>query len=329
MTGSLFTMITTEIESLASCPLCHKSTGHVLATQLRRGSGIVYCCADCQHGFLMSGAALDAKTYYAENYRQEYSHNAQAAATNAREIFDIYSHYQRDRLLAISPYLVPSTRLLEVGASSGQFLVNIMDRVAQVHAIELDKACCAFMQSELGVSADSEYLRESAFAGETYDVVCSFQVAEHVPNPVDFLCDLRQSTKAGGAIFVEVPNLNDPLLSVWDVNSYRKFFYHSAHLHYFTEGSLRKTAELAGFKPDQIAISFTQDYNLLNHLNWVMNDAPQATCNVGLSEIRLAGANQAIASWLTEKLTKLNVEYIQKLVDAKATSNLMMVLKNV
>lgn len=322
-------MIATAHNLSAFCPLCHTPTSSVLATELRRGAGIVYYCDACHHGFLVPDQALDAKTYYAENYRQEYSHNAEAAATNAREIFDVYRHYQWGRLEAISPYLNEATTLLEVGASSGQFLANIKNRVALVNAIELDKACCAFMQAELGISAESEFLRESSFADDTYDVVCSFQVMEHVADPAAFLRELHQSVKKGGTIFVEVPNLHDPLLSVWKVNSYQKFFYHSAHLHYFTEDSLKKAATLAGFRPDQVEISFVQDYNILNHLNWLMNDAPQATCNVGLSEIEFHGSNQEISSWLTGQVRKLNDEYIAMLVGAKATSNLMMVLKNV
>jgi len=289
---------------------------------------MVYYCGACQHGFLVPDQVIDAKAYYAENYRQEYSHNAEAAATNAREIFEVYRHYQRDRLESILPYLSTATKLLEVGASSGQFLVNIKSRVAQVHAIELDKACCQFMQTELGIRADAEFLQDSVFANESYDVVCSFQVMEHVEEPVSFLRELRQSTKNGGTIFVEVPNLHDPLLSVWNINAYQKFFYHSAHLHYFTENSLKKVATDAGFLPEQIKITFTQDYNLLNHLNWIMNDAPQSTCHVGLSEICFQGGNQEISSWLTGEMKKLNIEYMAKLVAAKATSNMMMVLKN-
>jgi 2-polyprenyl-3-methyl-5-hydroxy-6-metoxy-1,4-benzoquinol methylase len=318
----------TEFTQPELCPLCHTSTNSVLATELRRGAGIVYYCDTCNHGFLLPDQAIDAKKYYAENYRQEYSHNSEAAPTNAREIFDVYRNYQRDRLEVISPFLRETSSLLEVGASSGQFLVNMKDRIKQVHAIELDKACCSFMQKELGIRADSEFLRESMFAGEKYDVVCSFQVMEHVVNPVSFLQELHQSVKKGGTIFVEVPNLKDPLLSVWNVSSYQKFFYHSAHLHYFTENSLRKVAIDAGFMPDQIEISFTQDYNILNHLNWVMNNAPQANCIVGLSEIELNGTNQEISNWLTGEMRRLNDEYIGKLVSAKATSNLMMVIKN-
>jgi len=320
-------MITKKYNSSASCPLCSGMTSQVLTTELRRGTGVVYYCEPCQHGFLVPDQNLDTKTYYAESYRQEYSHNAEVAATNASEIFKVYRHYQRDRISAISPYLTETTKLLEVGASSGQFLVNIKDRVAQVSAIELDKACCTFMQTELSISADSDFLRESIFRDETYDVVCSFQVMEHVISPVTFISELYQSTKEGGTIFIEVPNLHDPLLSVWNVEAYKTFFYHSAHLHYFTESSLRKTAMDAGFSADKIEISFTQDYNVLNHLNWVMNNVPQATCNVGLNEIEFSGNNQEISKWMTEQMRKLNEEYIAKLLNAKATSNMMMVLK--
>jgi 2-polyprenyl-3-methyl-5-hydroxy-6-metoxy-1,4-benzoquinol methylase len=322
-------MIITKHSHQAACPLCHGQTDNVLSTKLRRGSGIVFYCEACHHGFLSENQATDAKTYYAENYRQEYSHNAEAAATNAREIFDVYKNHQRDRLKEIVPYLSVSTELLEVGASSGQFLVNIKDRVARVNAIELDKACCAFMSAELGIEADSEFLRESKFADQQYDVICAFQVLEHVEDPVVFLRELRQSAKKGATLFIEAPNLNDPLLSIWNVEAYQKFFYHSAHLHYFTETSLKKAAMLAGFSEAQIEVSFTQDYNLLNHLNWIMNNAPQATCNVGLSEIGLSGTDDEMSTWLTGKMKVLNDEYIARLVNNKATSNMMMVIQNV
>lgn len=314
--------------STATCPLCASETSEILAHQLRRGNGMVRYCPACDHGYLVQEQAVDAKEYYGELYRQEYSHNSEAAATNAREIYRVYKDYQQDRLHHISPHLTASSQLLEVGASAGQFLIHIKDKVSEVNAIELDKACCAFLGNELGIEADAEFLENSRFAGRTYDVVCAFQVIEHVENPVEFLKTLRQATKKGGAIFIEAPNLHDPLLSVWDVPTYRKFFYHSAHLHYFTQSSLSKVARDAGFSPDQIEISFTQDYNVLNHLHWIMNDGPQANCHVGLSEISLRGPSQEIAAWLTEEVQALNRKYIAKLISAKCTSNMLMKLRH-
>jgi 2-polyprenyl-3-methyl-5-hydroxy-6-metoxy-1,4-benzoquinol methylase len=314
--------------AVATCPLCTSETSEILAHQLRRGSGMVRFCPACDHGYLVQEQVVDAKEYYGELYRQEYSHNAEAAATHAREIYRVYKNYQQDRLHHISPHLTARTRLLEVGASAGQFLIHVKDKVNEVNAIELDTACCAFLSGELDIEADAEFLENSRFADQIYDVVCAFQVIEHVEQPVEFLKTLRQATKKGGTIFIEAPNLHDPLLSVWDVPTYRKFFYHSAHLHYFTDASLSKVARDAGFRPDQIEISFTQDYNLLNHLHWIMNNGPQADCHVGLSEINLRGSNQEIAAWLTEEVRSVNRKYMAKLIAAKCTSNMLMKLRH-
>lgn len=307
------------------CPICRRPTDTILSTRLRRGTGTVFYCPACDHGFLV-GKTFDAKDYYANEYRKEVSHAADGAATNARELFDVYSKYQSERLRIISPLLSRATAVLEVGASAGQFLTHVKDRVAKADAIELDKSCSDFMRDELGINTDSEFLRESRFADERYDIVCSFQVLEHVEDPVAFLRDLRISMKPGAKAFIEVPNLRDPLLTVWDVPSYHPFYYHAAHLHYFTDKSLRKVAEMAGFAPSQAEIIFTQDYNLLNHLSWVMNGTPQPTCDVGLSPVELSGPNKEITGWLNERMRDLNAEYIAKLSKAGATSNLMMVL---
>lgn len=313
---------------VSRCPLCSCGTTHVLATSLRRGQGRVLHCEFCDHGFLLKDEAFDAKQFYAEEYRKEYSHKAEQTATHAPELFDVYKRYQETRLAAIGPLLTPDTRLLEVGASAGQFLWHIKDRVREVNAIELDTACRAFLEKELGIDADDSYLERSRFKDNTYDVVCAFQVMEHVEDPRAFLSSLRTATRRGGTIFVEVPNLHDPLLSVWNVPTYQTFYYHSAHLHYFSATSLRKVAQDVGFSDHQIKIGFTQDYNLLNHLHWVMNNGPQADCHVGLSEISLLGADRDISQWLNEELRSLNRRYIDRLAAARSTSNMMMKLSH-
>lgn len=311
-----------------SCPLCGQVSYNVLAHSLRRSEGKVLKCLACDHGFLLQHERFDAKKFYSDEYRQEYSHLVEPTATNARELFDVYSAYQAERLNAMRLYLKSDTSLLEVGASAGQFLFHVKDVVGKVNAIELDRECSRFLTEELGIENDIEFLEESRFADETYDVVCAFQVIEHVDQPVEFLKTLRRATKEDGTIFVEAPNLSDPLLSVWDVPTYQNFFYHNAHLHYFTESSLNKVARDAGFSSDQIEVSYTQDYNILNHLHWIMNDGPQTSCHVGLSDIDLRGKEREISTWLNDEIRQLNQKYVSKLIDAKCTSNIMMKLRH-
>lgn len=314
--------------SSTSCPLCGLVASQVLAAELRRGEGKVHFCSKCDHGFLAQNLIQDARAYYDKEYRQEYSHNADPAATNAQEIFEIYSQFQADRLRIIEPELNTDSTVLEVGASAGQFVSHIKNRVAKVHAIELDRACCKFLNEIIGVECDAEFLENSRFINERYDVVCAFQVMEHVEDPIAFISSLKGVARPGATIFIEVPNLRDPLLSVWEVPTYRQFFYHSAHLHYFTEKSLRQVARKAGFRDANIKVIYTQDYNLLNHLHWIMNDSPQANCLVGLSEVRLKGHDDEMSNWLSEEMMALNRRYIDRLVTKKNTSNMLLRLNN-
>ncbi len=314
--------------SQSKCPLCGKSSNQVLATELRRGEGQVLYCSACDHGFLAKNSIHDSKAYYAGAYRQEYSHKADVAATNATELFEIYSQFQSDRLRIIEPELTNFSKVLEVGASAGQFLHHIKNLVATVHAIELDNTCCKFVNEIIGVECDSEFLENSRFAENRYDVICAFQVMEHVEDPVAFLNTLKRVASPGATIFIEVPNLRDPLLSVWDVPTYRKFFYHTAHLHYFTESSVRQVAEKTGFVLKDVEVSFTQDYNLLNHLHWIMNDCPQSNCVTGLSEVCLDGPDKLISNWLSDEIKALNQRYINRLVAGKRTSNMLIRLQN-
>ena len=309
------------------CPLCGGAQVVGVTDRLRRGVGVVHRCDACDHGFLVSEVDRDDRAYYAEEYRAEYSHQAVGSSTDARELFEVYERFQGDRLALMADHLVPTARLLEVGASAGQFLHHARSRVASVSAIELDVDCCSFMAEELGIPAESSLLAESSFADGGYDVVCAFQVMEHVSDPVEFLEDLRAAAAAGGTVFVEVPNLHDPLLTVWDVRGYHDFYFHGAHLHYFSATSLLKVAADAGFAPEDLELHFLQDYNLLNHLHWVTLGAPQPTCEVGLRPVSVPGADEDMASWLTDEMVRLDAEYRARLVDSGRTSNLMLVAR--
>jgi 2-polyprenyl-3-methyl-5-hydroxy-6-metoxy-1,4-benzoquinol methylase len=310
------------------CPVCASTTNNVLADTLRRGRGVVLKCDVCDLGFLVADAKPDLKTYYDKEYREVYSHRSGKSATNAEEIYNVYSRYQQDRLRLITHLLHADSEVLEVGASAGQFISHLDGLCKRRCAIELDSECCAFMSDRFHIETDNNFIRESRFSGQKFDLVCAFQVMEHTEDPVSFIRDIRSVLKPGGTAFIEVPNLYDPLLTIWDVREYHPFYYHSAHIFYFSEKSLRMLANKAGFDHGKIEMHFLQDYNLLNHLHWIMNGVPQATCHTGLSPVAIRGNDPGLSEWLTKELSVLNENYINRLVAMRRTSNIMMVLRN-
>jgi 2-polyprenyl-3-methyl-5-hydroxy-6-metoxy-1,4-benzoquinol methylase len=145
---------------------------------------------------------MQSTEYYRKEYRKEHSNRAEASQANTYEIFDVYYLYQRSRLDIIRPFLSKNKSLIDIGCSAGQFIEHIRSEVASVNGIELDRDCCIYVNEELGISCDDNYLPQSKFKNDKYNVVCSFQVMEHVPDPVFFLLELLEVSKPGGKIYI-------------------------------------------------------------------------------------------------------------------------------
>ncbi|WP_115071189.1 bifunctional 2-polyprenyl-6-hydroxyphenol methylase/3-demethylubiquinol 3-O-methyltransferase UbiG [Synechococcus sp. UW179B] len=316
-------LTTTSTDTAGACPICKSPTTSLLSQSLRHGKGNVYYCHSCDHGFL-DQAPSNLKEYYAEEYRKTYSHKAIPSTTESEEIFTTYVKYQDSRLKIILPLLKTDTTFLEVGASAGQFIYHIKDKVASIHAIELDERSASYIKNTLSVETDTNFLEASKFANNQYSMIASFQVIEHTPDPINFLKTLLKTLEPGGQLFIEMPNLYDPLLSVWASQAYSDFYYHSAHLQYFSTRSLSCLTKACGIKPEKLCYHYIQDYNLLNHLNWLTNKKPQVDCHSGLSPIELAISNSPISSWLSETLASLNDTYINRLAQEHATSNILL-----
>lgn len=308
-----------------NCPICFQETKDLLTEELRRGKGKVFYCKNCDLGFLEKKID-NVKEYYDKEYRKEYSHKAEVSDTNADEMFNIYKNYQSSRLKVLEKYKGNADTILEIGASAGQFLYHLKDSFRIINAIELDSNCCQYLKSKFDIDSDSSFLEDSKFnKRDFYDIVCSFQVLEHSINPIEFLENIYKVLKKGGKLIIEVPNLYDPLLSVWNVSNYNSFYYHSAHNFYFSETTLKKIAEASNFKI--LEIIYSQDYNLLNHINWILNNQPQANCEIGLNPPHVNGKDLDISNWLNEELKILNEKYFEKLIKNQKTSNIVIVLE--
>lgn len=134
-------------------------------------------------------------------------------------------------------YIPQGARVLEVGCGQGAFVERLIwEKNCSALGIELNEDAVKTAQKK-GLPVKAICLEDlcSDQIG-TFDVVCHFQVLEHVPNPGVFLTNCIALLKPGGRLLIGVPNndsfirldenalLNQPPhhLSRWNEQVFRK-----------------------------------------------------------------------------------------------------------
>lgn len=92
-----------------------------------------------------------------------------------------------------------------------------------------------------GVDVVHDYFPTPQLLGRQFDLVLGFNVLEHVPDPLSFLCSIRKQLTSDGKAALVFPDCERQLLQ-GDLN----VFVHE-HINYFTEASSRKLVSEAGF----------------------------------------------------------------------------------
>jgi 2-polyprenyl-3-methyl-5-hydroxy-6-metoxy-1,4-benzoquinol methylase len=136
-------------------------------------------------------------------------------------------------------FLHPGQSLLEIGSGRGAFLKHCRKMGVNATGLELNQAAVAEGRS-IGLNVKNANLNEIT---ETYDVISTFQVLEHVPNPWTFLKDCFRVLKQSGTFIVAVPNNSSRCV---DPKNALNMPPH--HMGQWTKVSLRRGLESVGFR---------------------------------------------------------------------------------
>jgi len=163
---------------------------------------------------------------------------------------------------------VAGKRVADFGCGSGDFLKLVQPYCKEIVGVELQQNYIDELIS-LGIPSANSI---DAIKDSSLDIIVSFHVLEHLPNPLDTLSELIEKIASGGQILIEVPHAKDFLLSSVDCEAFKEFTLWSQHLVLHTRESLRRTLEYVGL--EDIQIEGVQRYPLSNHLNWLANGKP-------------------------------------------------------
>lgn len=141
---------------------------------------------------------------------------------------------------------------IDVGCGNGEMLNHVKQRGWQVFGTEFTPNA-VHICSEKGISMQQGPLNVANYDPESFDVVTSIEVLEHINNPAEEIRNFHSLLRKGGALYLTTPNFNSMsrhlLGSKWDIISYPE------HLCYYTTTSLNNLLTKNHFKKLYITTS--------------------------------------------------------------------------
>jgi SAM-dependent methyltransferase len=239
------------LETLESCPLCEGAnlrpkfdvrhiTGdplHSWASEQGFPVAPIVACPRC--GFVFKSVQPSAR-YLDQHYAQlpeDYVVRVAEDVTGYREDYRV----ARKLLLKAFP---AGGSILDVGCASGYFLQSL-GQTWDKHGLEIFHVAAQRARERGGISVHECEMTAAGFANDSFDVVCSFDVVEHLSDPMAFFREARRILKPSGWLLLGTGDSGTAgaVLS----GSRWTYFAIPEHVSFFSRHSLRLGLRKAGF----------------------------------------------------------------------------------
>ena len=256
-----------------TCPFCGSSQMRLHHPAVwNRPESKVYQCEQCELIYLFPAMSEGEEKAFYLNYNRHVMTRLENGDLSIGAQFEAALQEGRRRISAVTPFLNPSMRVLEIGSATGAFLFLLRDEVQEVLGVEPSRAHAAHMDS-LGIPHVADISDLSMVQRDRFDGIALFHVLEHIRDPLSYLTLLREHHLVpGGFLWIEVPNVDDALLSLYECTPFADFYYQAMHHYYFSARTLSSLTERAGFTT--IELIPVQRYDLSNHLHWLHQGKP-------------------------------------------------------
>jgi len=249
-----------------SCPSC-KAVDLKLVTDTVRfeRKASIYHCNKCDLTFLDQNSYKFPQDFYRAEYHQTYLTHIEPDADQPKKYFNKMKKATKIWADRFRTMLKGNETVLDVGCSSGHFIKLIQDKTRSVYGCELNKKEIEFCKKELDLDVSDEEPRKR-FPSLKFDYITCIFVLEHIGQPVKFLKSLKALLKPHGKIIAVVPSLQDPLISLYDIPEFKKFYFCVEHLYYYNQITINNVFRKAGLNG---VIESIQEYPLNNHMFWL------------------------------------------------------------
>jgi len=180
---------------------------------------------------------------------------------------DFPGQIQAQRLTPyLDSYIGTAMLILEIGCGLAENLNTLKRKYPNRYIIGIDKdvnVCDGLNIFNAGYEDFNPPIR--------FHFIYAIQVFEHIQNPVNFITKIQSLLVKGGGFLLEIPNSDDPLLSMYKVEEFEKFSNIPHHMFFYNEKTVKLLFEKVNIP---IRIQLYQKYGILNHLRWLIFKRP-------------------------------------------------------
>jgi SAM-dependent methyltransferase len=232
-----------------------------------------WLCNKCKTVYLFPALSVEEEAFF---YKKEFEKFMSSRSGSERDWSGAKEHIKTNqdqvarRWGFLEQHVKKGMDILEIGCSSGFMLNKFRDFGMNCTGIEPSGEFLHFLKKN-GYNAfpDISSMRQNKQG--KFDLIVHFFVLEHIRNPFDFFKESYNMLKPGGKIIAEVPCVNDPLTSVYNIPEFEKFYWSIAHHYYYSPESISYILGKLGYQYELIP---EQRYDLSNHMVWMQEGKP-------------------------------------------------------
>ena len=161
--------------------------------------------------------------------------------------------------LARTDRLKPHDRVLEIGCGIGTVVAELAGRGYDAVGTDISDVAIAYGRDKYqGVRLEVQAAEELAFPDESFEVVLSFDLFEHIARIDMHVAEVRRVLKPGGYYLFQTPNKYSN--SIFETLAHKTLKWRRIHPSLHTAGQLRRRLARHGFETEFVKMNPVNAY---------------------------------------------------------------------
>jgi len=237
------------------CPVC---TNNTPAFMFNKEGGTYVKCSSCNMVYLNPVFTAEELTKY---YQSNYSVESEIVETDDD---DFYSTIYNQGLDSVLKEAQSFTSVLDIGCSSGAFLDLAAKRGLKTIGIELNESEFRLAERK-GHETYNDSLENIDFK-QKIDIVCMWDVFEHIKNGEVCLNTIKNILSKNGRIFLQIPSSD--ALAAKMLGAKCNMFDGIEHVNLYGIETIKKMASKCGLKIESMKTVISEVGVINNYLNY-------------------------------------------------------------